>query len=204
MSGYGRHSPDITIPIVWSQALIFRLCVAVTPTVIIVHQSCDSHFRLCNLVVLALIYMRQEILSAQTGLSLKFLQGLQARVPVLIWHRLPLKIIHANITPVPEFLMPLKLFWGVETCTLDFCSHWAYDAKYPEAITWCVSALITNSVYYIIFNCVNCLPLHDPIFVSGLHLKDPKRREVCQPLELVEKLKLRIWKVLEPEQHWLT
>ena len=192
MSGYGRHSPDITIPIVWSQALIFRLCVAVTPTVIIVHQSCDSHFRLCNLVVLALIYMRQEILSAQTGLSLKFLQGLQARVPVLIWHRLPLKII-------PEFLMPLKLFWGVETCTLDFCSHWAYDAKYPEAVTWCISALITNSVYYTIFNCVNY-----PIFVSGLHLKDPKRREVCQPLELVEKLKLRIWKVLEPEQHWLT
>lgn len=192
MSGYGRHSLDITIPIVWSQALIFRLCVAVTPTVIIVHQSCDSHFRLCNLVVLALIYMRQEILSAQTGLSLKFLQGLQARVPVLIWHRLPLKII-------PEFLMPLKLFWEVETCTLDFCSHWAYDAKYPEAITWCVSALITNSVYYTIFNCVNY-----PIFVSGLHLKDPKRREVCQPLELVEKLKLRIWKVLEPEQHWLT
>lgn len=192
MSGYGRHSLDITIAIVWSQALIFRLCVAVTPTVIIVHQSCDSHFRLCNLVVLALIYMRQEILSAQTGLSLKFLQGLQARVPVLIWHRLPLKII-------PEFLMPLKLFWEVETCTLDFCSHWAYDAKYPEAITWCVSALITNSVYYTIFNCVNY-----PIFVSGLHLKDPKRREVCQPLELVEKLKLRIWKVLEPEQHWLT
>ena len=58
-----------------------------------------------TLAVLALIYMRQHILSAQSAQSLKFIWGLEARIYVFQF-AIPLKRLNASFIPVPEFLIP--------------------------------------------------------------------------------------------------